>query len=133
MTKQDISKLSILYLVQGIVLTIIATIGTLLVEQFTSVGDLRVPVMFGCGFSLAIVLAEGNIWRLESTNHPDSLPTVFTALSGFRMLLALATMFVYYLIAGREAMLPFFLVFMVFYVLLLIHHSVFFAKVSNRS
>ena len=51
MTKQDISKLSILYLVQGIVLTIIATIGTLLVEQFTSVGDLRVPVMFGCGFS----------------------------------------------------------------------------------
>ena len=111
MTKQDISKLSILYLVQGIVLTIIATIGTLLVEQFTSVGDLRVPVMFGCGFSLAIVLAEGNIW----------------------MLLALATMFVYYLIAGREAMLPFFLVFMVFYVLLLIHHSVFFAKVSNRS
>ena len=42
-------------------------------------------------------------------------------------------MFVYYLIAGREAMLPFFLVFMVFYVLLLIHQSVFFAKVSNRS
>ena len=127
MTKQDISKLSILYLVQGIILTIIASIGTLLVEQFTSVGDLRVPVMFGCGFSLAIVLAEGNIWRLVATNHPDSLTTFFTALSGFRMLLA------YYLIAGRDAMLPFFLVFMVFYVLLLIHHSVFFAKVSNRS
>ena len=69
MTKQDISKLSILYLVQGIVLTIIATIGTLLVEQFTSVGDLRVPVMFGCGFSLAIVLAEGNIWRLGLLSH----------------------------------------------------------------
>ena len=133
MTKQDISKLSILYLIQGIVLTIIATIGTLLVERFTSVGDLRVQVMFGCGFSLAIVLAEVNIWRLVATNHPDSLTTFFTALSGFRMLLALATMFVYYLIAGREAMLPFFLVFMVFYVLLLIHHSIFFAKVSNRS
>ena len=86
MTKQDISKLSILYLIQGIVLTIIATIGTLLVEWFTSVDDLRVPVMFGCGFSLAIVLAEGNIWRLVATNHPDSLTTFFTALSGFRML-----------------------------------------------
>ncbi|UKK52467.1 hypothetical protein [Prevotella sp. E2-28] len=133
MTKQDISKLSILYLVQGIVLTIIATIGTLLVERFTSVGDLRVSVMFSCGFSLAIVLAEGNIWRMVATKHPDSLTTFFTTLSGFRMLLALATMFVYYLIAGREAMLPFFLVFMAFYVLLLIHHSIFFAKVSNRS
>ena len=133
MTKQDISKLSILYLVQGIVLTIIATIGTLLVERFTSVGDLRVSVMFSCGFSLAIVLAEGNIWRMVATKHPDSLTTFFTALSGFRMLLALATMFGYYLIAGREAMLPFFLVFMAFYVLLLIHHSIFFAKVSNRS
>ena len=133
MTKQDISKLSILYLVQGIVLIIIATIGTLLVERFTSVGDLRVSVMFSCGFSLAIVLAEGNIWRMVATKHPDSLTTFFTTLSGFRMLLALATMFVYYLIAGREAMLPFFLVFMAFYVLLLIHHSIFFAKVSNRS
>ena len=133
MTKQDISKLSILYLLQGIVLTVIVTIGTLLVEQSTSVADLRVPLMFSCGFSLVIVLAEGNIWRLVATNHPDSLPTFFTAFSGFRMLLALATMFVYYLIAGREAMLPFFLVFIVFYVPLLIHHSIFFAKVSNRS
>ena len=133
MVKQDIRKLSILYMVQGIFLSIIATIGTLLVEKFTSMNALFVPAMFSCGFSLAIVLAEGIIWRLVATKHPDSLPTFFTALSGFRMLLALATMFVYYLLAGREAMLPFFLVFMVFYVLLLIHHSIFFAKVSNRS
>jgi hypothetical protein len=133
MVKQDIRKLSILYMVQGIFLSIIATIGTLLVEKFTSMNALFVPAMFSCGFSLAIVLAEGIIWRWVATKHPDSLPTFFTALSGFRMLLALATMFVYYLLAGREAMLPFFLVFMVFYVLLLIHHSIFFAKVSNRS
>ena len=133
MTKQDINKLNIMYMVQGVVLTIIVTIGTLLVERFITGADLLIPAMFGCGFSLAIVIAEGIIWRMVAIKHPDSLTTFFTALSGFRMLLALATMFVYYLIAGREAMLPFFLVFMAFYVLILIHHSIFFAKVSNRS
>lgn len=133
MITQDINKLSIMYMVQGIVLTIIVTIGTLLVERFINSTDLLIPAMFGCGFSLAIVIAEGLIWRQVATKHPDSLTTFFTALSGFRLLLALATMFVYYLIAGRDAMLPFFLVFMAFYVLLLIHHSIFFAKVSNRS
>jgi hypothetical protein len=49
------------------------------------------------------------------------------------MLLALATMFVYYLVVGRGAMLVFVLVFMAFYILSLAHHSVFFARVSNRS
>ena len=49
------------------------------------------------------------------------------------MLLALAVMFVYYLVNGRDAMLVFFLVFMAFYLVSLIHHSVFFARVSNRS
>jgi hypothetical protein len=49
------------------------------------------------------------------------------------LLLALAVMFVYYLVAGRSAMLVFFLVFMVFYVVSLAHHTIFFARVSNRS
>jgi hypothetical protein len=49
------------------------------------------------------------------------------------MLMALAVMFVYYLVNGRDAMLVFFLVFMAFYLVSLIHHSVFFARVSNRS
>ena len=48
------------------------------------------------------------------------------------MLLALATMFVYYLVKGREAMLPFFIVFVVFYVVQLVHHSIFFSRVSNH-
>ena len=48
-------------------------------------------------------------------------------------MLALAVMFVYYLVNGRDAMLVFFLVFMAFYLVSLIHHSVFFARVSNRS
>jgi hypothetical protein len=40
-------------------------------------------------------------------------------------------MFVYYLVVGRDAMLPFFLVFAVFYIAQLIHHSYFFSHVSH--
>ena len=49
------------------------------------------------------------------------------------MLLALGVMMVCYLVVGRDAMTVFFLVFMSFYVMLLVHHAVFFGKVSNRS
>jgi hypothetical protein len=61
------------------------------------------------------------------------LPTFFTALSGARLLLALAVMFVWYLTDANDSMLHFFLVFMAFYVVSLVHHSIFFARVSNRS
>jgi hypothetical protein len=48
-------------------------------------------------------------------------------------LLALLVMFIYYLVYGRDSMLFFFMVFMVFYFASLAHHSIFFAKVSNQS
>ncbi len=65
--------------------------------------------------------------------NPEGLTTFYTAVSGFRMLLALGVMMVCYLVVGRDAMTVFFLVFMSFYVMLLVHHAVFFGKVSNRS
>jgi hypothetical protein len=73
----------------------------------------------------------GLVWRYIAKNSPDNLPTFFTAVSGFRLLLALAVMFVYYLL-NKETMLSFFIVFMVFYVASLAHHSFFFARVSNK-
>lgn len=84
-------------------------------------------------FTLVAFVTIGLVWRRVAKQSPESLPTFFTAVSGFRMLLALAVMFVYYLVAGRDKMLPFFLVFMVFYLVSLAHHSIFFARVSNRS
>jgi hypothetical protein len=94
---------------------------------------LLVPAIISSAFTLVIATVIGLVWRRIATQAPDSLPTFFTAVSGFRMLLALAVMFVYYLVAGRDMMLPFFLVFMVFYLVSLAHHSIFFARVSNRS
>lgn len=84
-------------------------------------------------FFFIFVVTEGLVWRKVAKSHPDSLPTFFTATSGFRLLLSLAVMLGYYIACGRESMLTFFLVFAAFYVVLLLHHTIFFARVSNRS
>ena len=133
MERTDINRLSKLYTAQGVTLTIILLLIGLIVIRLWQMDGLMNSLTIGTCYMLSIVIAEAVGWQWVATSHSDSLPTFFTAVSGFRLLLALATMFVYYLIAGQGAMLNFFLVFMIFYVVQLVHHSVFFAKVSNRS
>ena len=129
----DIDKLSKRYARQELLLTAALFLITLLVMRVWYLDELLVPVIVSAAFTLVVSTALAVIWRKVATKSPDSLPTFFTAASAFRMLLALAVMFVYYLVNGRDAMLVFFLVFMAFYLVSLIHHSVFFARVSNRS
>jgi F0F1-type ATP synthase assembly protein I len=129
----DIDKLSKRYARQELLLTAALFLITLLVMRVWYLDELLVPVIVSAAFTLVVSTALAVIWRRVATKSPDSLPTFFTAASAFRMLLALAVMFVYYLVNGRDAMLVFFLVFMAFYLVSLIHHSVFFARVSNRS
>lgn len=129
----DIDKISKRYARQELLLTAALFLITLLVMRVWYLDELLVPVIVSAAFTLVVSTALAVIWRKVATKSPDSLPTFFTAASAFRMLLALAVMFVYYLVNGRDAMLVFFLVFMAFYLVSLIHHSVFFARVSNRS
>lgn len=129
----NIDKISKRYARQELLLTAALFLITLLVMRVWYLDELLVPVIVSAAFTLVVSTALAVIWRRVATKSPDSLPTFFTAASAFRMLLALAVMFVYYLVNGRDAMLVFFLVFMAFYLVSLIHHSVFFARVSNRS
>jgi hypothetical protein len=132
MKSTEINKLSLLYIMQGIVLTIIMFLIGLMVGNHWNL-PLFVPLLVSVAFASAIIMAEALIWRWVAIKSAASLPTFFTALSGFRMLLALATMLVYYLSEDHSLMVTFFLVFMTFYIMLITHHSIFFAKVSNRS
>ena len=128
---QDIDKLSKNYIKQGLYLTVALTLITLLVMRVWYL-DLLIAAIISASFVLIMSLMIGLIWRRTAKRAPESLPTFFTAVSGFRLLLALAVMFVYYLI-DKESMLSFFMVFMAFYIVSLAHHSIFFARVSNRS
>ena len=129
----NINQLSISYLRQELYLSVGLFLITLLVMRVWFIDGLLTPAIIGAFFTLVVSAAIGLIWRRIAKSSPESLPTFFTAVSGFRMLLALAVMFVYYLVFGRSAMLMFFVVFMVFYFASLAHHSIFFARVSNRS
>jgi len=129
---QNIDRLSFSYIRQELLLAVGLFLITLLVMRVWYL-DLLAPAVVSVAFTLVLGLVVGLIWRRVAKGSPESLPTFFTAVSGFRLLLALAVMFVYYLVVGRDMMLPFFLVFMAFYVVSLAHHSIFFAKVSNRS
>ena len=111
----DINKLSISYLRQELYLAIGLFLIALLVMRVWFIDGLLTPAIIATVFTLVVSAAIGMVWRRVAKRSPESLPTFFTAVSGFRMLLALAVMFVYYLVYGRSAMLLFFVVFIVFY------------------
>ncbi|NPD91407.1 hypothetical protein [Xylanibacter muris] len=127
----DIKKLSIRYIMQGLCLVCIVAAGVYLVMLVMGVSRDITPIIVGAAFAVVIECADALIWRKVAENAADSLPTFYTAVSGFRMLLAIATMFVYYLVAGSGHILKFILVFFAFYEAILFHHSYFFSKVSN--
>ena len=128
-----IDKLCKRYLRQELLLAVALFLIGLMIMRVWYLDEMLWPLVVSTAFCLVVSNVIGLLWRRIAKNSPDNLPTFFTATSGFRMLLALAVMFVYYLVVGRDAMLTFVLVFMVFYFASLIHHSAFFARVSNRS
>lgn len=129
----NIKKLSRQYMRQQLYLTAALFLIILMLMQVWLLDCLLWPTVISVFFTLVVAGVIGVVWARIAKQSPESLPTFFTAVSGFRLLLALAVMFVYYLVNGRDSMLSFFLVFMVFYFVSLGHHSIFFAKVSNRS
>lgn len=131
--ENNIDKLCKRYLRQELLLTVALFLIGLMIMRVWYLDEMLWPLVVSTAFCLVVSNVIGLLWRHIAKNSPDNLPTFFTATSGFRMLLALAVMFVYYLVVGRDAMLTFVLVFMAFYFASLIHHSAFFARVSNRS
>ena len=128
----DINNQCKSYIVQTIFIFAVMNSIVIIVQKMWGL-DLLAEMIVSSFFLLVTGVAIALIWRWVASSHKDSLPTFFTAVSGFRLLLALAVMFVWYLADKNDTMLQFFLVFMAYYVVSLVHHSFFFARVSNRS
>ena len=130
---EDINKTSKLYAVQVIIIANILMLLTYCVQYFTGLTPtLLAPMAIGYGFYLVTACLFDVIWKKVATSNPEMLTSVYMATSGFRMLLALATLTVVYFVVGRERMLPFALVFMTFYLVAVGHHSYFFARFNNK-
>ena len=128
----DINKQCKKYILQTVVIFLVMNFLVRIVGKVWDL-DLLAEMIVSSSFLLVTGVAIALIWRWVASNHKESLPTFFTAVSGFRLLLALGVMFAWYLADKNDTMLQFFMVFMAYYVVSLVHHSFFFARLSNRS
>ena len=119
------------YIVQSIVLCCILTICGFVAMKMWSL-DLWTPIIVSLCFILVVDIASALVFRWVATKHSDMLPTFITGVSGFRFLAALVVMAVWYVLSDRTSMMQFIMVFMVYYMASLIHHSIFFSRVSSR-
>ena len=127
----DSDRLCSKYIVWSMIIVVLLTVAAFLVEKTGLASALMYPVAVSAVFSIVVESADALVWRRVAKKSPDSLTTFYTAVSGFRMLLALATMFVCYIIVGRDAVAPYIVVMLVYYFVLLAHHSIFFSRLSN--
>jgi hypothetical protein len=128
----DINKQCKKYILQTIFIFAVMNSIVIIVQKMWGL-DLLAEMIVSSSFLLVTGVVIALIWRWVASSHKESLPTFFTAVSGFRLLLALGVMFVWYLADKNDTMLQFFMVFMAYYVVSLVHHSFFFARLSNRS
>lgn len=128
----DINQQTKKYIVQCIILVFVLNLLGHLVMRFWAF-DIVVPMAVSMIFVLVVEIASVLIWRWVALKHRDMLPSFFTGVSGFRFLLALAVMFVvWYVVEDTKTMKTFFIVFLIYYMTSMIHHSIFFSKMSNR-
>lgn len=133
MTQKDIDHIGWQYRKQGFTIVAFLFLMGLLAANVGHLAWLVTPLVVCAVYALVLEMADGLIWARVAKRSAEDLSQFFMAVSGFRMLSALAVMFVYYLVAGRAAMLSFCGVFAVFYVAIMVHHTVFFRKHSDIS
>lgn len=121
------------YIIQSILLTIGLSVLVYIISYILGRHDMIVmPIAVSSLFSIILTVSIGLIWKYVAKNIPETLTTFYTATSGFRMLAALIVLAVIYAVVGRERMMPYVLTFIIFYFVMIAHHSVYFACITNR-
>lgn len=104
----------------------------LLVLQLVGSELLLTPILVSVGFALLVESGDALLWKRIESKENESKATFFMAVSGFRFLLALLVLFIYYLNTDRGGMAAFLLLFAPFYLAVLAHHSLFFSHLRNN-
>lgn len=105
----------------------------LLILQILGAGLLLTPVLVSMCFALIVELSDAFIWKRLENKTEETKATFFMAVSGFRFLLALLMLFVYYFMSDRSGMIAFILLFAPYYLAVLVHHSIFFSHLRSKS
>ena len=129
----DINKLTWYYRKESTLLITGLMLIAFIVMNVWLLDGILTPLIISVIFSVLVENLDILIWKRVARRSPESLPTFFMGVSGFRMLLGVIVIFIYYLVAEQETMLSFFLVFVIFYVTLLIHHTLFFVRINKKN
>lgn len=135
MDEKEIKKSANLHMSKCIIAAMVVMVITQLVLKhfFLSsytVGIKALTVATAFAFAESVIVPK--LWQWVATGHRNFLSTFHTACSGFRMLIVLAVLGIVCAVVGRDAMVPYVAVFMIYYLVLLIMHTVFFAKMTNK-
>jgi len=128
MNKSELKSKAVSYVSQVVILSMLIWLAI----RMCGGDSARMPSTVGCLFTMFFYAIDGGLWYWVASRHQDFMSSFFTGTSGCRFLLALAILGIYYMMAGASAMLTFLMVFMSYYLVLLIHHSIFFVRLSNR-
>lgn len=128
----DINKLTWHYRKESTLLITSLILIAFIVMNVWLLDRILTPLIVSVIFSVLVENIDILIWKRVARRSPESLPTFFMGVSGFRMLLGVIVIFIYYLVADQETMLSFFVVFVIFYVTLLIHHTLFFVRINKN-
>lgn len=123
------------YALQSLLLAAALSVLTLGVAYFIKDGIrlVAVPTAVSFGFVTLSSTVIAVLWRKVSEGNKEMLTTFYSAVPGFRMLAALATLTVCFFCVGRDAMVPYVIVFMAFYLAALTHHSLYFSRITNNN
>ena len=128
----DVDRVARRYVGIGSCIVILLLAISVTVSALRPEWNMAAPIWVSACFSVVFMLSFAFLWRWISKNNSESLTTIYSLVSGFRMVLALFTLFVCFLVVGRDAMFPYVLVFMVFYLVMVGFHTIYFSKIVNR-
>lgn len=129
MTKIDSAAMR--YVCQCILLMLIASVICFTTDATWHFGGMKMAVAISVSYGIIIETIDAIIWRKVATHAADSLPTFFMAVSMFRMLIAIGVMMTYYLVTKPDSSMTFFVVFLVFCLIMIAHHALFFIKTKQ--
>ncbi|WP_281802979.1 hypothetical protein [Segatella maculosa] len=129
----NIQSASKKYIQQAVQIVFALFLLELLILQILGAGLLLTPVLVSMCFALIVELSDAFIWKRLENKTEETKATFFMAVSGFRFLLALLMLFVYYFMSDRSGMIAFILLFAPYYLAVLVHHSIFFSHLRSKS
>ena len=129
----NIQSASKKYIQQAVQIVFALFLLELLILQILGAGLLLTPVLVSMCFALIVELSDAFIWKRLENKTEETKATFFMAVSGFRFLLALLMLFVYYFMSDRSGTIAFILLFAPYYLAVLVHHSIFFSHLRSKS